>query len=48
MEKKWKLVQTYSGDWALIPESVNQADFAEDEVNGVITNYAHFVEIENL
>lgn len=47
-EDAWKLVQTESGDWALIPYTLSSQSFIDDELDGRITNYAHFVELHRL
>ena len=44
----WQLVQTESGDWALIPDYISSEKFIEDELEGKSTDYAHFVELHNL
>lgn len=41
----FKLVQSYSGDWFVIPEEMSSEQFIEDEMDEGNIEYARYVEL---
>lgn len=41
----FKLVQSYSGDWFVIPEEIPSEQFIEDEMDEGNIEYARYVEL---